>query len=149
MAPILSQMNPAHTFSPYLSKIRSNIFHLHLCLVSDFFLSCFPTNFFVPLSFQMCATSHVHFILINLITLVTFNEEYKLWSFSLCNLLQLSTTSSFLGSFSWETKIDTHTRQQSWQWITNYYDDNCCEASLWGESFGSFCKKKKTSAERE
>jgi hypothetical protein len=35
-----------------------------------------------------------HLILLDLITLIISVEAYKLWSFSLCNLLQPSATSS-------------------------------------------------------
>jgi hypothetical protein len=76
----------------------------------------------------MHATCSTHFIL-DLVTLIKFGGAYKLWSSSLCSLLQSSITSSRLGPnilsalcsqtpsvcvlpLVWETKFHTHTKQQ-------------------------------------
>jgi hypothetical protein len=76
----------------------------------------------------MRATCPAYVILLELITLMVYGEAYKLWSSSLCSLIQPPTTSSILGSNSvsapcqtppvyvlplvWETKFHTHTTQQ-------------------------------------
>jgi hypothetical protein len=60
--------------------------------------SGFPTKFlYAFLIPPMCATCSVHQIRLYLITLITSGEVYKLWSSSLCSLLQPPATSSLLG----------------------------------------------------
>jgi len=62
----------------------------------------FPSNFLTKILYAflnspMCATHPVNHIFLDLLTLIAADEEYKLWSSSLCSLLQPPATSSLLG----------------------------------------------------
>jgi hypothetical protein len=94
--PILSQMNLVHTISSRFIVILFS--YLCLGLPNGLFPSDFPTKIlYVFLISLMHATCAAHIILLDLITPITFGEVYKLWSPSLCSLLQPPVPSSLLG----------------------------------------------------
>jgi hypothetical protein len=99
LVPILSQMNPLHTFPSSFWKIHSNIVFTSTPRSWEWSLPfrCSDQNLNVfPIS-AMYATCPAHLILLDLITLMTFSKTYKLWSSSLCSVLQPPATSSLLG----------------------------------------------------
>jgi len=90
LVPILSQMNPVQTLHPIsASPIVIFSFHIHLYLQSGLFYLGFLTKIlFASIIFPMHATCSAHLILHDLITVVAFGEDYKLWISSLFSLLQ-------------------------------------------------------------
>jgi hypothetical protein len=69
-----------------------------MALSSGLFLSDFPIKILHAfLISSMHSTCLFHQIVLDFITLIIFGEEYKLWSSSLCSLLQSPATSSLLG----------------------------------------------------
>ena len=96
---VLSQINPVHAPTSHFLKINLNIIlHLHLGLLGGLFPSGFPHQNPVYTSpVDICATCPTHLILLKLITWITFGEEYRPQSASLCSLLHSPVALSLLG----------------------------------------------------
>jgi hypothetical protein len=95
MIPILNQMNPVHTLPHYFPKIHSNIFPSMPSLTSGLFLSHLSNQYIVCFShlyhaYYMPRPSHIPWF--DQLYSIIFSEVFKLWSSSLCSLLQPPTT---------------------------------------------------------
>jgi hypothetical protein len=96
---ILSQINPIHT-PPWPVSLRYSLIssHLHLDLFSGHFPSASPNKpLYASLFSPICATCCANLIVLDLINLIIFCEEYELWNSILCSFLQPSIISSLLG----------------------------------------------------
>jgi hypothetical protein len=79
--------------SPYslpvsLRSVFILFFHLCLGLPSGFFLSRFYTNTLYALVVLSVRATYPAPLILDLIILILFGEEYKLWSSSLCRFIQ-------------------------------------------------------------
>jgi hypothetical protein len=127
LAAFLSQMNPFNMLSS-LNTILMLVLHLCLGPLSFLVPSDFPTRMLYKFLISLIhATYPVHIALHNLVTLIIFGEEYKLWR-SHNALLQYLNTSPFLSQniplstlfwstlcvppLMWETKFQTHSKEK-------------------------------------
>jgi hypothetical protein len=76
---ILSQLNPVHTLTQFsLRCTLILLFHLGLGLQSGLFFSGFPTKILHVFISTVSATCPTYLILLDVIILIIFCEEYKL-----------------------------------------------------------------------
>jgi len=101
LVPILSLTHPVHKFSSYFPKIHSYTIFPSVLRSSELslpfkFCEKILYAFLVPLMHTHSPWFH-HFI--------TFGEEYKPWSSTLCSLLQLPATSSLLDLITFRKEL--------------------------------------------
>jgi hypothetical protein len=82
-------MNPVQTVAPYVFKNHLNINLSTTPRPSKHFSSSFLTKILHAFhKLPRCAIRATHVLLHDLIILIIFHEQYKLWSSSLCKFLQ-------------------------------------------------------------
>jgi len=96
---VLNHESPVHKFPPHFSNTHSNIILLSVPVSPKWSLPFrFPDQNFVHIS-HLSHPSYIsaQLIILDLITLITLGVEYKLYSSSLCSLLQRPATFTPLG----------------------------------------------------